>query len=229
MSFLLDILFPKKCVGCKKEGSYLCQDCIYKFMQRDLICPKCEQPAIGGQTHPICQSKLGLDGLWSLGAYQGPLKSVIKSLKYKFISQLADILVNITIDYWERHEPLLLEKIKKRTIWVVTSVPLYWYRENKRGFNQSSLIGKLFAAKLGLEYKDILKRIRNTKSQVKLTGQDRHQNIKNAFEITENCELKTKNCLLIDDVWTTGSTLRECCYVLKKAGAKFVWAITLAR
>lgn len=198
-------------------------------MQRDLICPKCERLSIGGQTHPKCRDKYGLDGLWSLGAYQGSLKSAIKSLKYKFIKELADILVDITIDYWERHESLLLEKIEKREKWVVTSVPLYWYRENKRGFNQSSVIGKLFAGKLGLEYAETLKRIRYTKSQVELKGEQREENIKDAFAISANYQLPVTNYLLIDDVWTTGSTLRECCYVLKKAGAKKVWALTLAR
>ena len=112
---------------------------------------------------------------------------------------------------------------------MVIPVPLYWWRANDRGFNQSSLIGQSLSKKLGLDYCDGLKRIRYTKSQVKLKGKQRRANISGAFEITENCELKTKNCLLIDDVWTTGSTMRECCYVLKRAGAKKVWALTLAR
>lgn len=198
-------------------------------MQRDLICPKCERSSLGGQTHPACKNKFSLDGLWSLGAYQGPLKSAIQSLKYKFIKQLADILVDITIDYWQRHEPLLLEKIEKSKEWVVTSVPLYWYRENKRGFNQSEVFGKLFAQRLGLEYKKFLKRIKYTEPQINLKEEDRVKNIKGAFSHNTKYLIPNTNVILIDDVWTTGSTLRECCYELKRAGAKKVWALTIAR
>ena len=232
MSFILDILFPKKCVGCRRRGGYFCQDCVYSIMQKDLICPGCERVSVGGKTHPKCIGKYGLDGLWSLGAYQGRLKLAIKALKYKFLKQLGNILVNVTLDYWVRHEPYFLEEIEKNKDqkWIVTSVPLYWLRENKRGFNQSSLIGKQLAQKLGLKYLETLKKVKYTKSQVELDEDQRKENIKNAFQIKPNYELRTMDyVLLVDDVWTTGSTLKECCYVLKRAGAKKVWALTLAR
>jgi len=75
-----------------------------------------------------------------------------------------------------------------------------------------------------------LKRVRFTKSQAKLKEKQRRQNIRGAFEISADYDLGTMNyILLIDDVWTTGSTLKECSYVLKRAGAQKVWAITLAR
>ena len=81
-----------------------------------------------------------------------------------------------------------------------------------------------------MDYSEALKRTRYTKPQAKLKGGDRRQNIKNAFEITKPYALTPiPYVLLIDDVWTTGSTLKECCYVLKRAGAKKVWAVTLAR
>lgn len=232
MNLILDLLFPKKCVACKAESSYFCQDCIGNILQTDLVCPNCDRLAMGGQTHPICKDKFGLNGLWSLGIYRDPLKSAIQTLKYKRVQELAEILTNITIEYWAKYQPFILDQIKKDRGegWVVVPIPLHWWKENDRGFNQSSLIGQLLSKKLGLAYSEALKRTRYTKPQVKLKGSQRHQNIKNAFEITK---LYTLNplpyILLIDDVWTTGSTVRECCYVLKKAGAKSVWAITLAR
>lgn len=231
MNLILDLLFPKRCVGCKKDGSYFCQDCISNITQTDLVCPKCEKLAVGGQTHPICVRKFGLDGLWSLGIYQNPLREAIKQVKYGKVREIAPVLVDILIEYWAKYQPFLLDKIKKdRGVgWVVIPVPLHFFKENDRGFNQSNLIGQNLSKSLGLDYLDALKRTRYTKSQVGLKGGDRHQNIRNAFALTENCKLKTVNCLLIDDVWTTGSTLRECCYILKRAGAKLVWAITLAR
>ncbi len=232
MNLVLDLLFPKKCVGCRKFDTYFCQDCIRNILQTDLVCPKCERPAIGGQTHPICKGKFGLDGLWSLGIYQGSLRSAIKQIKYGRASNLTTALVDILIEYWAKYQPFVLEQIKKDQGigWVIIPVPLHWWRANNRGFNQSSLIGQLLSKKMGLDYCDGLKRIRYTKPQVKLKSSDRHQNIRNAFEISSDYQQQDVNSiLLIDDVWTTGSTLRECCYVLKKSGAKKVWALTLAR
>ncbi len=232
MSLILDILFPKKCVGCKKNGSYFCQDCISNILQTDLVCPKCERLAVGGQTHPICQRKFGLEGLWSLGIYQNPLKEAIKQLKYGRVTGLAETLTDIVVEYWARYQPFVLEKIKKDRGegWRIIPVPLHWFRGNSRGFNQSSIIGQILSKKLGLEYSESLIRTKYTKPQARLKGHDRYQNIKGAFALSPNHELKTVNSvLLIDDVWTTGATLRECCYILKRAGVKKVWALTLAR
>lgn len=231
LNLILDLLFPKKCVGCKKLDTYFCQDCISNILQTDLVCPRCEKQAIGGQTHPICKRKYGLDGLWSLGIYQNPLRKAIKQLKYSRVSTLAETLVDILLEYWVKYQPFVLDQIKKDQGigWVVIPVPLHSWRENNRGFNQSSLIGQLLSKKLGLAYSEALNRIRYTKPQVALKSQSRHSNIRNAFSINSQFSIVNSQFLLIDDVWTTGSTLRECCYVLKRNGAKKVWALTLAR
>jgi len=231
MSIILDIIFPKKCVGCRKVGGYFCNECISNIKQTDLVCPKCEKLAVGGQTHPVCKRKFGLDGLWSLGIYEPPLKQAIQTLKYKRVKEVAEVLVDITLEYWAKYQPFVLDQIKKDRGegWVIIPVPLHWFRENNRGFNQSSIIGQILSKRLGLDYSDSIKRIRYTKSQVGLKGKERHLNIRNAFEITGDYKLETVNCLLLDDVWTTGSTLRECCWILKRNGAKKVWALTLAR
>lgn len=234
MNLILDILFPKKCVGCNKEGSYFCQDCVEDIKQTDLVCPKCERLAVGGQTHPVCRRRFGLDGLWSLGIYQGSLKEAIQKFKYEpsLIRDFAPALMDLTIEYWVKYTPFFLDLIKKDQgqDWAIVPVPLHWYRQNKRGFNQASLIGQSLSKKLGLAYCDGLKRIRYTRSQTKLKGKQRRINVRSAFEIAKPYTLNPRpSVLLIDDVWTTGATLRECCYVLKRAGAKKVWAITLAR
>ncbi|OGE17049.1 hypothetical protein A2769_03150 [Candidatus Daviesbacteria bacterium RIFCSPHIGHO2_01_FULL_37_27] len=231
MNFILDLLFPKKCVGCGNFDSYFCTDCVSNIMQTDLVCPKCEKPAVGGQTHPICRRHFGLNGLWSLGIYEDPLKKAIQKLKYKRVKELSEVLVDVLIEYWAKYQPFVFDQIKKDKGegWVVVPVPLHWWRQNQRGFNQSGEIGKLLAKKLGLEYSEALKRIRPTNSQVKLKGIERRENIRNAFSLNTKYLIHNTNVLLIDDVWTTGSTLRECCYVLKRNGAKKVWALTLAR
>ncbi len=219
-------------MGCNKSGSYFCRECVSDILQKELVCPICERSALGGETHPFCKGKYTLDGLWSLGIYRGPLKRAIKSLKYYGVRDLAATLTEIIIKYWAKYQPFIFDVIKESNGagWAIVPVPLHWFRENRRGFNQSSLIGQLLSKKLGLGYSDALKRIRLTKPQVKSKGQMRYKNIKDAFVVTAHCNLITvPYILLIDDVWTTGSTIRECCLVLKKAGAKQVWALTLAR
>ncbi len=234
MNVILDILFPKKCLGCNKSDTYLCQDCILNIRQGELICPRCEDLAVGGQTHPICRTRFGLDGLWSLGVYEGLLKKTIQKLKYEpsLVRDLAPVLVDIFLEYWVRYQPFVLDLIKKDQGrgWAVIPVPLHWFKENKRGFNQAKLLGQLLSKKLNLAYSDSLERTRFTKSQVGLKGRQRKENIKDAFAFSPNHKpLTMNNILLLDDVWTTGSTMKECGYILKRAGARKVWAITLAR
>lgn len=230
-SLILGTLFPKRCVGCRRSGTYFCPECVLNIKQGDLVCPFCERASIGGAVHPVCERRYGLDGLWSLGIYENPLRPAIQKIKYKGIRETGEILVNVILEYWAKSGCYLLDQIKKDQgqEWVVVPVPLHWTRKNARGFNQANLVGKLLAQKMGLEYAEILKRTKMTKSQVGLDSSERKQNIRNAFCLTNNQSRITNNILLIDDVWTTGSTLKECCYILKRNGVQKVWALTLAR
>lgn len=97
---ILDFLFPKTCCGCGKLGSYLCPKCSKEIYQKELFCPYCRRPSLGGATHPLCQKKYGLDGLWSLGLYRDSLAKAIRKLKYRFVSDLGETLVDLMIKYW---------------------------------------------------------------------------------------------------------------------------------
>lgn len=228
---LLDLVFPKFCVGCGKFGTYFCLKCVQNIPQADLICPSCERASIGGKAHPLCHRRYSLEGLWSLGVYQDPLRKALQKLKYKFVKDIVLVLVDIMVEYWAKFSPEVLEEIKKDRGegWVIVPVPLHSKRQKFRGFNQSAEIGKLLASKLGLRYEEVLKRIKYTKPQVGLESWERKKNIKDAFSLDPKCLIHNSKFLILDDVWTTGSTLKECCFVLKKAGAKKVWAVTLAR
>lgn len=230
MNLILDLFFPKKCAGCKKLDTYFCQDCIANILQKDLICPVCGEASMGGERHPLCGNVYSLDGLWSLGWHQGALREAIKQFKYQQAKQIAWALTDLLVDYWLKFKPLIFQQIKgQKAKWVIMPVPLHWWRRNERGFNQSAEIAQILSKRLDLAYCEALKRTRYTRPQVKLKGYDRRQNIKNAFAVASSEQPIAKSVLLIDDVWTTGSTLKECCYVLKKAGSKSVWALTLAR
>ena len=113
---------------------------------------------------------------------------------------------------------------------LIIPVPLHYMRLIKRKYNQSALlaneISKLTDIKCDLFS---LKRCKNTVPQVKFAGRERIRNIRGAFVVKKPENIKGKNIVLIDDVMTTGSTLKECAIALKKAGAKKIYALTAAR
>jgi len=228
---LLDLFFPKQCSGCSKLGAYLCADCTREILQGELICAYCRRPSNGGLTHPSCRKRFGLDGLWSLGLYQPPLSRVIQKLKYRFIKSASQELTSLMLRYWAEFSPLLLEEIGKDRgeEWLVTVVPLHWKRQNWRGFNQSSLMAKEFADKLGLPFVEVLVREKETAQQARLDRKQRQSNVFNVFAVLEPAKIESKKIILFDDVWTTGATMRECTYQLKKAKAHLVWGVTIAR
>ena len=112
---------------------------------------------------------------------------------------------------------------------VVIPVPLHEKRLRKREFNQSALIAKYLAASQGITVMlDCLVKIRDTMPQVGLSSRERRKNIKGAFAINNRPLISGKDIVLVDDVVTTGATVRECSKVLKKAGARNIYVITLA-
>lgn len=225
---LLDLFFPKRCVSCKKHGAYFCLECRAKIQYlENQFCPECAQPSILGATHPRCQRKYSLDGILSTFYFSGPVKLAIHKLKYKLVSDLTDDLINLALA--NRQLTTILRNIVTKDFSLVP-VPLHSKRENWRGFNQSRILGEKFAKELGLNFSDeILKRVKDTIPQVELKRKDRAKNVSGAFQVSSKREILAKNLLLFDDVATTGATLNACAYVLKKAGAPSVWALTLAR
>ncbi len=108
-------------------------------------------------------------------------------------------------------------------------VPLSEERYHERGYNQASLLAKPLAARLSLTFNPYaLKRIRHTASQVGLSAHERHQNVIGAFE-AETDLVRGKSLLIVDDVMTTGATMKACAQALKKAGAKSAYGVVLAR
>jgi ComF family protein len=120
-------------------------------------------------------------------------------------------------------------RISKIDVDYILPVPISRKRKHIRGYNQVSLWGKYFARKIGVPYSsDILKKVKETKSQVNLSLDQRKVNLKNSFKI-KNKDINMKNILVIDDVITTGTTMSECGSILKTAGAKKVYGMALAK
>lgn len=216
---ILDILFPKYCLLCKRFGAYICPSC-QKSLSPLLYqrCPECERQSFNGKTHPRCVSRYSLDGLWSVYEYTGSIKTCIRRFKYKpFLSDLATFFAQQMQVYLPHTEGILVP------------VPLHPIREQFRGFNQSyELASSLAKQKKQMRVLNMLKRIKHTSTQTHYSAQKRKENIKNAFAVSEDFPYQIP-IYLIDDVWTTGATIQECCRVLKKAGAKRVYGITIAQ
>src|SRR3989338_1566821 len=235
LSFL-DLLFPKRCVSCGKFGAYICKSCFSKieFIEKP-ICPICQRQAVGGKTHPGCQGRYRLDGLVVAARYRGPVKSAIAKVKYKLVYDIAKILIDlIVVNLW---------KFDLASDLILVPVPLHVRRKNWRGFNQAELLANLLSKSFGVSVSDALIRIRQTKSQVGLKRDDRKENVRGAFALRPSgqkkrksfdsaqgkiiSEVKGKNIILVDDVYTSGATMTECCKVLKKEGAGEVWGMAV--
>ena len=110
----------------------------------------------------------------------------------------------------------------------IVPVPLNENRQKKRGFNQAEVLAEQVCKILSAKYKQVLTRQKDTPFQARLTREDRLVNLKDAFVVNDKTEVKGKTILLLDDIFTTGSTINECCKVLNKAKAKSVIAICLS-
>lgn len=230
---LLDLIFPKYCINCKKIGDYLCANCFSFLSFNDFeLCLNCNKPSIDGLTHPYCKGKYIIDGAFSALAYKGVVKKLIYNFKYepKFVSDLNSILVDLFYEALIQKERFaeICELFKNDLILV--PVPLYSSKFKKRGYNQSELLAKGLSKRFRIPLFSVFERTKNTKTQVGLKKEERRENIKGAFELSFGISIsKYPNILLVDDVLTTGSTLLEAANILKRNGAKGVWGITLAR
>lgn len=234
LDWLIDFVYPKSCVVCGREGSFLCGQCQSNLARAEQTCPECARASLGGWTHPRCKKKFGLDGLTTIYSYRDPnVRKVIEAIKFGFNRDLIKILLKNFI---------LEDKFD-----LVIPVPLHRLRLNWRGFNQAEEIAKGIGQtpacrQAGPRLSNLLVRIRNTKQQARIEDkEERKKNVKGAFAINTSPtaiagppspklgEGKWGKILLVDDVFTTGESMKECGRILKLSGVAEVWAFTLAR
>ena len=133
-----------------------------------------------------------------------------------------------TIEYFLQNNKKYLEKLKKYDIIIV--VPLSWKRKLKRGYNQSLLIAKHIAQNLKIDLENnCLYKHKNIIEQGKLNKEDRIENIKGVYSIKNEEKIKNKKILLVDDIYTTGSTVNECCKMLIKTSLNKIGVLTIAK
>ncbi len=223
MNIIHDLIFPNFCIGCGKEGKLLCDDCRKtSTVSIQKICPVCK---LIDQPRNCAGSRL--DNLWVLSHYQDFLVAEsIHKIKYELTQDLINLKWgDYLVKFWQRFN----SEISRDAI--VIPVPLHRKRFLARGFNQSELVAQKLSKISGLVVNNkLLKRIIYNEPQVGLSGLERIDNVRGIFRVNfrelSNCW--GKEIILIDDVYTTGSTLRECANELKKAGFSKVNGLVLA-
>lgn len=194
-----------------------------------MICVVCNRQAMGGLTHPVCKTRFTIDGVFPSLAYKGVVKKLVYTFKYPpyltdMQSQLVDLFYEGIIQKEQFYRLLATES-------VFIPIPLHKKKLRKRGYNQAELLAKGLSKKLDASVVNCLERVKETKTQVGLSKEMRAENIKNAFALKPAFLEQVsglQQVFLVDDVATSGATLLEAAKVLKKAGVKAVWGVTLA-
>jgi len=219
----LGLFFPQWCIGCGREGEFLCVAC-YRSLSRILppLCPRCGKPQPSGI---LCSGCVGwqaeIDGIRAPFQFNGVMREAIHQLKYQNLRALALPFAQLLSDYLGAN-PLPGE--------VLVPVPLHQKRLRERGYNQSYLLARELGKLVNLPVvDDCLVRQRHTPPQARTpTVEERRRNVHGAFAC-RNRNLSDKQVLLIDDVSTSGATVDACAAALKAAGATSVWGLVLAR
>lgn len=222
---LLDFFFPKRCLNCSRLGVFICGKCAGNIETSLSVCPVCERASMLGDTHIRCRKLYSLDGLTSGFKYKTIIQKAVRLSKYQpyqysLISNLAKLL----------YKNIILDKgfnffIEKKP--VLVPIPLFWWKKHIRGYNQAEILTRELGKLLKLPTQNLLSRKKQTKPQYGLSSKQRKANLSEAFTAKQN--ILPKAVILVDDVWTTGSTLKSACNTLKRRGVLAVWGLTLAR
>ncbi|MFH1910317.1 MAG: ComF family protein [bacterium] len=215
---LSDFVFPKSCALCPNHGEIVCKDCENKLERAIPRCIVCSRNNILGRTCPSCQKKNAPKLTVSIFSYQKGAKNLIKSFKYEditslkgfFAKRLADIIKNLP-DYKD---------------YTIVPIPLASSRKRFRGYNQSELLTREASKILKLPFCKALKRVELRQPQA--LSASKLQRMKNIKGVFISAGQSPEKVLLLDDVITTGATMREAAKILKRAGAQEIISCSVA-
>lgn len=223
-----DFLYPPRCPSCDNILPWgqrgLCEAChgIWKPVEEP-YCLKCGK-ALAEDGMEYCMDCRRGEHFYTRGRalYEYPqVRDSLYRFKYKGRREYGDF-------YGEEIAARLGEVIAGWQPQLITAVPLHRSRRRRRGYNQAAVIAEALGAKLSIPVDAaLLKRVRKTRPQKELTAQERQNNLKRAFKIRQN-DVKLSTIIIIDDIYTTGSTIDEAALTLRKAGVEKIYFITLA-
>jgi ComF family protein len=173
----------------------------------------------------LCRLGLqGFDAVYSYGSYEGALRELVHLFKYSGVRPLAGTFGKF-----------LAQALPRETSFdVIVPMPLHWFKQWQRGFNQADLLAREIGKKWNVPVRNVIRRKKATRPQAGLTNAKRRANVSGAFQIKSSQiargrRLQGMRVLLVDDVVTTGATASACARVLKRAGAAHVSLLALAR
>lgn len=219
----LDLLFPKRCVACDAHGAFICEECEAGLPV--IRTPRCYRCGNAGQNPCLCIAAADrvwpMDGMRSGFEFESPIREAILALKFANLRSVGgDLSTHLAGAL--REDGLHFD--------VLTPVPLHKRRMRQRGYNQSEILATGLGKEMGIEVDGrCLRRVNYVGPQARAaTADERRANVAQAFEGRPG-RVEGKKVAIIDDVTTTGATLRACAAALKRAGAAEVWGITVAR
>ena len=225
---ILDILYPRRCPICqevvKKRGEMICPSCRKEIAPiQEPVCKKCGKPIMDAAEEYCCDCgkmwHLYTRGLAVL-PYTGKVRKSLHQIKF-----------HNKKEYLDFYGPYMAEVLGKRILaWdaqALIPVPLHRSKRRKRGFNQAEILAVEVGRALGIPVRtDVVQRIRNTRPQKDLSLRERQNNLKGAFKIIQY-DVKLKKIILVDDIYTTGSTIDGIAGKLLEQGAEEVYFIAL--
>ncbi|MCC7469997.1 MAG: ComF family protein [Bacteroidetes bacterium] len=208
---LTNFLFPKKCVSCSKENTWICEKCLKEI-------PFAER-----------QENDFINSVWNYKDLK--IKKLLWLLKFKKRFSVVEDIGEVLHDHFQ-------DFIYEKEIWdnaqniVLLPVPIGAKRLRKRGYNQSAIIAKELSKQNDKKFiirEDLLEKIKDGPPQNSIKNRRRRfENIRNSFRIKNENEIRGKSFIVIDDITTTGATISEIKKILNRAGAKNVFGFTIA-
>lgn len=227
MRSLLTQLYPNRCPVCGKvlHDTLICAECRKKLKYvKQPTCFSCGKPLADDsreycvdcrkRAHEFCQGK-------AVFCYQGPVRDMLYRYKYSNRRDYTEFFA-------QEAERMYAGWIKQCAVEAIVPIPLSKKKKRRRGYNQAEIFAKRLAELNGLPcITKLLIRTRDTAPQKQLSVQERKNNLKNAFKITENI-VKLSRVLLVDDIYTTGSTIDAAALALKQAGMEEVYFLCIS-
>ena len=230
----LDFFLPSLCIVCSRrvhpdqiEYAFLCSDCEHELETVELpICPACgasHLTPIDGKYCRHCPPRPHyFDAARGVVRYNELAAELIKAFKYERLLSIGEWMGNMMFLHADKYLPFECD--------VVTTVPLHFTRRAQRGFNQADLIARRLCEVAKWRYvPDALSRVRATPKQTFMTPRERERNVRDAFVVVDEEIVRGRSIMIIDDVFTTGSSANECARMLRDAGAGRIIIFTFAR